>query len=53
LGYYHTQLEEALNDVSDKDHFAQQMVDVSAKMVQDVYDDDIGAFSSHHGGSFQ
>lgn len=53
MGYYHAQLEEALNDDSDKDHYTQQMVDVYAKMVQDVYNDNIGASSSRHEGSFQ
>lgn len=51
MDYYHAQLEEALNDDFDEDHFAQQMIDVSAKMMQDFYDDDIGASSSCHGGS--
>lgn len=45
--YCQTQLGEALND---KDHFARQMVDAFVEMVQELYDGNYGASSSHHGG---
>lgn len=43
------QLEEALNDDRDENHFDQKMVDASAEMVQELYDGDYEASPSHHG----